>query len=68
MAALPVNIVRSLLTAADIDNVIQFDAETSAERMTRDMFDNDFASFIDKTHDKIDPGLKNYANLTIAQG
>ena len=36
--------------------------------MARDMFNNDFASFIDKTHDKIDSHLKTYANLTIAQG
>ena len=68
MAALPVNIVRALLTAAGVDDIIQFDAEASAERMVRDMFDNDFASSIDKTHYEIDSDLKNYANLTISQG
>ena len=40
MAALPVDTVRALLTAAGVDDIIQFDAEISAERMARDMFDN----------------------------
>ena len=68
MAALPINTVRALLTAADVNDIIQFEAETNAERMARDMFDNDFASFIDKTHEEIDLDLKAYANLTVAQG
>ena len=68
MAAIPVNTVQALLTAAGVDDIIQFNAETSAKRMARDMFDNDLASFIDKTHDEIDSDLKTCANLTVAQG
>ena len=68
MTSPPVNTVRELLTAAGIDDITQVDAEKNAERMARDMFDNDFASFIDKMHDEIDLDLKTYANSIIAQG
>ena len=68
MAALPVNKVRALLTISGVNDIIQFDTEISAKRMARDMLDNDFASFIDKTHDKNDLNLKTYTNLTVAQG
>ena len=68
MAALPVNTVQALLIVAGIDDIIQFDAQTNDKRMARDMFDNNFASFIDKTHDEIDSDLKTYVNLPIAQG
>ena len=32
------------------------------------MFDNDFASFVENSHDEIDSDLKAYTNLTVIQG
>ena len=68
MAALPVTTARALLEADDIDDIIQFNNQKIDNWMAGDIFDNDFVSFIDKTHNEIDSDLKIYANLTITRG
>ena len=67
MAALPVNTIRALLGAAGINDIVQFNDQTNAKWMARDMFDNEFASFIAKKHNEIDSNIKTYANLPITQ-
>ena len=64
MAAI-VNTVTDLLESVRIDNVGQFNGLTNAQRVTADLFDDDFGSFIDKTETEIEADLKMYSALTI---
>ena len=68
MAAVVANTVRQLLTLAGVDDVIQFNGETQAQRLSTDMFDDSFQSCMDKTYEELDSDLKMYSSLTVAQG
>eukprot|EP00978_Attheya_sp_CCMP212_P022229 scaffold66053_cov49-Attheya_sp.AAC.1 len=70
MAALPIPAfdVHQAMTACDINDVNLFDGATAAARMALDMFNNSFHSCMDKMFDEVDPDIKSYSSLTIAQG
>ena len=56
------------MIACGVNNVILFNGETPAQRMAVDIFDDDFASCIDKTQLEFDDDLKGYSALTVANG
>ena len=63
-----VNTVRQLLAIAGVDDTLLFNDETQAQRLASDLFDDTFASCMDKSYEEIDSDLKSYAQLTAAQG
>ena len=42
------NTVKQFMTFVGVDDVILFQWETNAQRLAKDMFDDDFTSYIDK--------------------
>lgn len=66
-AALP-PVFTDALIACGVDNVNMFDGQTQAQRMSEDMFGNDFAICMDKTIDEMNQDFKSYSELTQAQG
>ena len=48
MAAVVANTVRELLVLAGVDDALQFNGETQAQRLSADMFDDTFTSCMDK--------------------
>ena len=51
-----------------ITDAVLFDGDTKASRITTELFDEDFMSFMDKTHIELDDDLKSYSTLTAAHG
>ena len=68
MTAVVANTVRQLLALAGVDDALQFNGETQAQRLSADMFDDTFTSCMDKTYEELDSDLKMYSSLTVAQG
>ena len=62
------NTVRQLLVIAGVDNTLLFNNKTQAQRLASDLFDDAFASCMDKSYEVIDSDLKSYAQLTAIQG
>ena len=62
------NTVRNLLASIGIDGIALFNGETNAERLASDMFDDNFASCINKSDEDIDSDLKTYSSMTLLQG
>lgn len=60
--------VKDAMIACQVDDTNVFDNETAATRLARDLFDNDFSSCMDKTHEELDLDFKSYSELTQAQG
>ena len=63
-----INTVCLLLISIRISDVRIFDVQSDTERLLSDIFDDDFRSCIDKTHEEIELDLKAYYLLTLAQG
>ena len=63
-----VNTVVDAMILCGIDNHVQFNGHTAAQRIAADVFDDDFMSCIDKDISDLEDDLKTYPNLTIAQG
>ena len=63
-----INTVHLLLLSIGISDVRVFLGQTDAQRLSDEMFDNDFRSCMDKTHEEIESDLKAYSSLTVAQG
>jgi len=61
MAAIVANMVRELLALAGVDNILQFNGETQAQRLSTDMFDDTFTSCMDKTYEELDSDLNMYS-------
>ena len=61
------NTARSLISLCGVNDVVQFNVSTSAQRISEEMLDNDFTSFIDKDFNEIDADLKSYSTLTVHQ-
>ena len=62
------NTVRQLLVIARVDNTLLFNNKTQAQQLASDLFDDAFASCMDKSYEEIDSDLKSYAQLTAIQG
>ena len=60
--------VREAIAACDVDDITQWNGNTSAERIATDIFDDDFHSCMDITIQDIENDYKTYASLTAAQG
>ena len=60
--------VHEAMIACGVDNIALFNGQTQAERLSSEMFDDDFKSCMDMTIDEIDEDLKTFSGLTIAQG
>ena len=63
-----VNTVLDAMILCGIDNHVQFNGHTAAQRIAADVFDDDFMSCIDKDISDLEDDLKSYSSLTIAQG
>jgi len=60
--------VRQALTSCGVDDVDLFERQTKAERLASELFDDQFASCMDKTFEELDEDLKVYSSLTVNQG
>ena len=68
MAAPPVHTVLDAMIACGVDNNAVYDGDTAAERLSTDLFDEDYVSVMDKTWDELDNDFKSYTDLTQLQG
>ena len=69
MAALPpVHTVYDAMILAGVNDADDFHGQTSAERLSEDLFDNDFMACMDKTYEDLEQDFKSLSSLTIAQG
>ena len=60
--------VLDAMIACGMDNAVPFNGDTAAQRITDDVFSDDFDVCMDKTHEDLDSDFKTYSELTIAQG
>ena len=69
MAALPpVHMVYDAMILAGVNDADDFHGQTSAERLSKDLFDNDSMACMDKTYEDLEQDFKSLSSLTIAQG
>jgi hypothetical protein len=64
----PAFIVRDAMVVCGVNSVHVFDGDTPAERITADLFGDDFATCMDKGFVELDSEFKTYSDLTINQG
>lgn len=67
MAAV-INTVHLLLASIGINDVDLYDGRTNAERLSSDMFHDDFISCMDKTDDENESDIKAYFSRTVLKG
>jgi hypothetical protein len=60
--------VLDALIACGVDNVTLFQNETAAQRLTDDVFDDQFTTCQDLTFKELDDHFKTYSELTVQQG
>ena len=60
--------VLKAIQACGVNTLIQFNGATQAERISSEIFDDDFMSCMDKTMDELMTDLKSYSALTVANG
>jgi hypothetical protein len=63
-----VHTVIDALIACGVDNVTLFQNETAAQRLTDDVFDDQFSTCQDLTFKELDDHFKTYSELTVQQG
>ena len=51
-----------------VDNTVNFNTQTPAERIAEELFDDDFTSCMDKTSEELRSDFKTYSDLIVAQG
>ena len=56
------------MAASDVNDTYNFDGQSSAERTTEDMYEDDFSTCMDKTHEDIDNNFKTFSIMTASQG
>jgi hypothetical protein len=68
--AAPVQVFTLLdaIVACGVDNVVQFQGATKAQRIATDIFNDDFTTCMDKSHSDLENDLKSYTNLPTNQG
>ena len=60
--------VLNAMILCGVNNSIQFNGATAAQRIVTEIFDDDFNSYMDKTIDDLNTDLKSYSSLTVANG
>ena len=68
MAALNGHTMKQALTLCGVDDALLFEGETQAQRISNEVFDDDFVSCLDKTFSDLEDDWKTYSSLTVAQG
>ena len=64
----PLQTVRDAIIECGVINSIFFKGSTTVERITFEVFDDDFHSCMDKTINELDEDLKSYSALTVNNG
>ena len=64
----PVFTVYDAMIAVGVDDTDNYNGQSSAERLAEDLFDNDFTTCMDKSHDDIESDFKSFSVLTQVQG
>ena len=62
------NTVLDAIILCGVDNAVRFNGSTAAERIATEIFDDDFASCMDKSVNDLESDLKAYSSLTVANG
>ena len=65
--AAPFTVTDAMITC-NVNNVILFQGFTQAQRLSADVFDDDFHTCMDKTTDEHDEDFKSYLILALANG
>lgn len=65
MAALVPYTVRIGMVECGVDDIVLFNGQTAAARLAEDLFDDNFETCLDKTHEEIDAA---YSDFSQAQG
>ena len=60
--------VLDAMIASGINNQIQFNVATQAQRIATDVFDDDFESCLSKDYKDLEDDFKSYSTLTVANG
>ena len=60
--------VREAMRECGVNDNDNFDGKTPAQRLAEDIFSDDFATCMDKTHKELDSDFKTYSDLTQNQG
>ena len=60
--------VRMTITACGVDDVNLWNGMTKSERISNELFNNDFNTFRDIKYEEIQEEVKSYSRLTAAQG
>ena len=69
MAANPANhTVLDAIVLCGVNHQIMFNRATAAERISTEIFDDDFSSCMDKSMKELDADLAMYSALTVANG
>ena len=68
MADIVANTVRELLLLAGVYDILQFNEEMQAQRLSTDMFDDSYILCMDNTYTELDSNLKKYSSLTVSKG
>ena len=62
------NTIRESLTLCGVDDILLFQGQTAAERVSIAMFDDDYQTCIDKTLQELEDDFKDFSALTIQAG
>ena len=60
--------VRIGMVECGVDDIVLFNGQTAAARLAEDLFDDNFETCLDKTHEEIDADFKTYSDLSQTQG
>ena len=66
-AVLPFTVLNAIILC-EVDNVTHFEGQTQAQRISRDVFDDDFDTCLVKTIEDFDDDLKHYSDLPANSG
>ena len=64
----PVFTVHDAMVAAGVNDADNYNGRSSAQRIAADIFDDDFSSCMDKTHEDMESDFKSFSTLTAVQG
>ena len=67
MAAV-LNTVYDAIIACGVDDAAFWNGSTNAQRISTDMFDNDFDSILNKSYEEMDKDVKSYSIMMVANG
>ena len=64
----PIFTVYDAMIVAGVDGIDNFNSQSSAERLTKDLFGDDFTACMDMTHEYIESNFKSLSSPTQTQG